>query len=154
MLEQTGIVIKTEPGAVWVETQRSAACGHCATRGSCGVGALAQTMGNRPNRLRVASSLAVRPGDEVVIGLQEQALLQGSVTLYLLPLLAMFASTGLVTLAWPGPSAPEWAVVLASLIGLGAGLLAARQLAAKQLTHAESQPIILRTTQSHSGACL
>ena len=37
---EPGIVVGVETNAVWVEADRSAACGRCAARAGCGQGAL------------------------------------------------------------------------------------------------------------------
>ena len=50
-------------------------------------------LGNKRSRVRVLNPKAasVVVGDEVIIGINEQALVRGSLVVYTLPLLAMFA---------------------------------------------------------------
>jgi len=85
-------VVAAGPDGVWVETQRQSACGQCAARKGCGTAVLGKVMGQKRNRVRVANPdhTPVRVGDEVVIGIDESALVRGSLAIYLVPLLSFF----------------------------------------------------------------
>jgi len=93
MIEEHAQVIALDKNNdVWVETQRRSACGQCAANKGCGTATLAKVLGNKRSRVRAlnpqATSVAV--GDEVIIGINEQALVRGSLAIYTVPLLTLF----------------------------------------------------------------
>ena len=95
MLSESGRVVAIESDAVWVETIRSSTCGRCAARSGCGHGVLARATGAK-GLIRVRESLALRASDckiddQVMIELPESAVLQGSVLVYVLPLMLAIA---------------------------------------------------------------
>ena len=73
------------------------------------------------------SDRALHPGDRVTLGLSEGALVTASLLIYGLPLGAMLLTGLLAQAVLPQL---EWAIALASLGGLGFGLLCARRAAA------------------------
>lgn len=90
--EHAQVVALDENDEVWVETQRRSACGQCAANKGCGTATLAKVLGNKRSRVRVLNPQAtsVVVGDDVVIGINEQALVRGSLAVYTVPLLALF----------------------------------------------------------------
>jgi len=87
LIEEQARVVKTENGKVLVETQRSSTCGQCAAKSGCGSHVLQKVLGKKRNYFYVNSNLPVEEGDLVIIGLQETALVRGSMTVYLLPII-------------------------------------------------------------------
>ncbi|MCF6338262.1 MAG: SoxR reducing system RseC family protein [Gammaproteobacteria bacterium] len=92
MIEEHAQVIALENNDVWVETQRRSACGQCAANKGCGTATLARVLGNKRSQVRTLNPQAtsVVVGDEVVIGINEQALVRGSLAVYTVPLLMLF----------------------------------------------------------------
>lgn len=92
MIEEHAQVVALDEADVWVETQRRSACGQCAANKGCGTAALSKVLGNKRSQVRALNPAAtkVAVGDEVVIGIEEQALVRGSLALYTVPLLALF----------------------------------------------------------------
>lgn len=84
-------MIRIEGPYAWVETRRQSACGQCVARSGCGTATLAKVLGRRRTRLRVLNPVGAVNGDEVSVGIREQALLRGSLAVYATPLLAMIA---------------------------------------------------------------
>jgi len=92
MIEEHAQVVALENSDVWVETQRRTACGQCAANKGCGTATLARVLGNKRSRVRTLNPQAtqVAVGDEVIIGINEQALVRGSLAVYTVPLLLLF----------------------------------------------------------------
>ena len=91
-LSETGKVVAIEPGAVWIEADRSAACGKCAARAGCGQGALSAFLQSGKGRVRATSGETLTAaqcnlGDEVVIQVPEATLLGGTLLIYGFPLM-------------------------------------------------------------------
>lgn len=89
MIEEHATVIAIEGDLAEVEAQRRGSCGSCAAKGACGTSLLDRFLGRRPLRLRVRNELAANPGDQVVIGVPESALLRAAAAAYLVPLIAL-----------------------------------------------------------------
>jgi len=151
MIEERGIVIKTGEGFAWVEAGRKTACGGCALNKGCGVSVLERMLGGRTTTLKALDPVSTRPGDEVIIGIRESALVRGSVALYIVPLLAMILSAALgsaVLAPWLGVSA-EGSSILMGGVGLGAGFAWVSLFSRRIRRNADYQPVILRVIESH-----
>tara|TARA_R110000850_G_scaffold87866_2_gene188728 strand:+ start:20506 stop:20979 length:474 start_codon:yes stop_codon:yes gene_type:complete len=118
VIEERGRVVGIEPGAAWVETIRRSTCGSCQARAGCGQ-ALLERLGARSRRgfIRVIFDQPVAVGDEVIIGLPEDAVLKASALMYVLPLAMLFLFAFLTNLA--GLAEP-W-IILAAVAGLACG---------------------------------
>lgn len=121
MVEEQAIVVSIDQSGVWVETQRQSACGSCAAKKGCGSAALEKMFGNKRNIVRVIGELPVKIGDHVVVGLEEDALVKGSMLVYALPILLiiLFGYLGETILSGLLSMNSE----LASILGAGTGLL-------------------------------
>ena len=93
-------------------------------------------------RVRAISALPLRPGEMVIVGLAEGALLRGSLLVYLSPIVLLLAGALLGQAAFAG--AGEEPVVLASAVGLGLGFLVARVLSRRLRSDARFQPVVVR----------
>ncbi len=117
MIEQKATVISRDGGLVWVEAERQSTCGQCQARKGCGTGMLARHVGQRFSRLAVNTDLDLKIGQQVMVSIPEQALLNGAVMMYLLPLIGLFSAAALTRMMGAG----ELAQILAGLLGLCAG---------------------------------
>ena len=117
MVEENAKVLKVEGDVVWVQAIQQSACGSCQAQKGCGHSLLAKT-GQRQIDLPVArNGLDVSVGDQVVIGVPEQAILKSSMLMYGVPLGAMLAVATLASLM----DLSEGMVILASFIALAGG---------------------------------
>lgn len=126
MIEEHGRVLSVEHGAVWVETVRRSACGSCQARNGCGQTVLQRLgLGARQGFIRVLNEQTehdCRVGDEVIIGIPENAILHGSLLVYLIPLLALFLGALMVQAV----GAAEPLIILAGFSSMGIGFAAVR----------------------------
>lgn len=146
MIEESARVVAVEGDIAWVETRRQTACGSCAANKGCGTTVLAKVVGAKYSRLRVLNTISARTGDEVVIGIEENALLRGSVIMYALPILLMMVGAALgerlneqLQLA-----TPDAASIAAGLAGLLAGFAWISRFAGKISRDGRYQPVMLR----------
>ncbi|MDG4549436.1 MAG: SoxR reducing system RseC family protein [Candidatus Contendobacter sp.] len=142
MIEEPAVVVEAGAGYAWVETRRRSACDACAAGDGCGTAALAKIWGDRRMRIRAVSALPLRPGDAVIVGLAEGALLRGSLLVYLLPVVLLLAGALLGQATFAG--AGEEPVMLAGVVGLGLGFLAARVWSRRLRGDARFQPVVMR----------
>lgn len=147
MIEEQGRVVSYEPGAAWVETVRQSTCGSCQAKAGCGQ-ALLQRLGGgaRQGYIRVLSDRAVHVGDQVMIGLPENAVVNASLYMYILPLIGLFSAALLADNA--GLSEP-W-IILCAFFGLASGFAGVRWYAWRQRSNPDMQPRIMRV-MSPSG---
>lgn len=124
MITETGRVVAEKGNRVWVRTIRASACQSCTARSGCGQRVLAAATGGRANQVLVANTVGARVGDDVTIGIDEQALLGASLMVYALPLVLMVLASiaGHQLSAGSDPAAMAGAV-----IGLATGFLISRQ---------------------------
>ncbi|MDP1708057.1 MAG: SoxR reducing system RseC family protein [Gammaproteobacteria bacterium] len=150
MMEEQARVVALQPGFVWVETERKSTCGACSLSKGCGSAVLARLLGSRRTRIKAMNTLPVTVGDEVVLGLAEDALIRGSLVLYALPLLALLlgAFAGEYISALLRLEQDETWIVLPALAGLAAGLAGVRVFARRIGDDVRYQPVVLRRTGS------
>lgn len=145
MIEEQGRVLSVEEGAVWVETVRRSTCGSCQARAGCGQ-ALLQRLGSgaRQGFIRVMSDREYHVGDEVVIGIPEDAVVRGSFWVYVVPLAALFACGSLAGAS----GASEPGTIAAAFAGLFGGFGIVRWHARRSAADPSLQPRILKSQQS------
>lgn len=145
MIEQTAKVVSIKQGYAWVLPAGAKDCGSCVSNKSCGSSGLFSFFRSTTGKLYVANPLHAKPGEEVVIGMQGNALLIYSVFAYLLPLLSMiaFAFLGKELFIALQLNADAGAV-MAGIAGLFSGLKLASWQTARIARSEDSQPVILR----------
>jgi len=89
MIEETATVIEVHNQRVLLETQRKSVCQSCSVKSGCGTSSLAKVVGKRSSQFAVDKTMDVKVGDEVIIAIDENALVQGSLLIYFLPLIFM-----------------------------------------------------------------
>lgn len=147
MLEEFATVVRTEGAMAWVQTSRSGACGSCSARAGCGTGALGKVLGRRVAQVRVINTIQAEVGERVVIGLHEGALVQGSLAVYIVPILALFlaGAFGKLLAAHLGmPESAEAISIATGLLGLGGGFLWLRNFAGRIRSDEQYQPVMVR----------
>lgn len=151
MIEQTAKVVSIKQGYAWVLPAGAKDCGSCASvkngraGGSCSSAGLFTFFRPTAEKVYVSNPLHAKPGDEVVIGMQGNALLLYSVFAYLLPLLSMiaFALLGKELFTLLNLHADAGAI-LAGICGLFSGLRIAAWQASRVARSEDNQPVILR----------
>lgn len=151
MIEETAVVVKCEGEFAWVEAQRKSACGHCSVNKSCGTGTIAKIWGQKSSQMKAINKVHACEGETVLIGLQEGALVQGSLIIYLLPIVSMilFAIFGEQMAGQWQLASVEGTSILFAVIGfVFAGILIkiySRQISAD----ARYQPVVLKRLSAH-----
>ncbi len=91
MLEETANVVNANDEFVWLQVDKQSACGKCNANKGCGTSILAKYFNRHPAQIKLPNTHNAKTGDQVIIGLSEQAILKGSMLVYLLPVLTMLA---------------------------------------------------------------
>lgn len=148
MITETGRVVALAGDQVWVQTIRTSACQSCSARSGCGQRALAAVSSGRANQVLVDNSVGARVGDEVVIGLDEQSLLNASLAVYGLPLVLMVLGS---LLAHNWVAASDLGAIAGAVSGLFLGFLLVQRWQAE--AGERYQPRLLRIKTVSSSTC-
>lgn len=141
MIEESGRVVAVEDGAVWVETLRKSTCSSCSANAGCGQGLMDKLgVGRRRGLVRALCSLRLEVGDSVVIGVREDLLVRGSLLVYLLPLVCLFAAALLAQALGAG----EPQIAAAGVSGLALGWLLVRWRSRRTAESPDLQPVVVR----------
>ncbi len=141
MIEESAVVVKVEGSYAWVERERQSSCGSCAANKGCGTATLQKVMGNKRSQLKALNRAQAKEGDCVVIGLQEQALLKGSLYAYLMPLLVMLLGAVIAE----GMFANEGLTILGGLAGLLSGFFLLKRFSERVAEDVRFQAVVLRS---------
>lgn len=152
MIEEEGIVVRTENSIAFVETRRQSGCGGCSSNGACGTASLSR-LGAKSRLFEVQNPVGAIAGDSVVIGLEEKSLLKGSLTLYALPLLLLILGALVASFLAPSPNEKDGYSILGAALGLVAGGVGLRLAAARIGADSCYRPIILRKKFGRKIAC-
>jgi sigma-E factor negative regulatory protein RseC len=146
MIEEQGKVVAADDDWVWVETQRKTVCGQCAANKGCGTSVLAKVFGNKSSSIAVIKSLPVQIGDEVVIGIEENSLVKGSLLIYALPLVMLitFGLLGEVVSAQVLLSNTDILTVLFAVFGFGVGYFWLKHISSQIRLDPRYQPKLLQ----------
>jgi len=145
MIEEKATVVAVEGEHVLLQTQRRSACQSCSVKQACGTSVLAKVVGRRSSQILVKNSLNASIGDEVVIGINDRALVKGSLLIYALPLVLLLTGA-LMGEFWA--RAVGFNIELVSIIAATAGFVLAMILIRFSLSKTklqnEIQPHLLR----------
>lgn len=145
MIEERARVIAVENDKLLLEAQTQSACGGCGARQGCGTSVLSKWVGRRFTRFQAKNTVNARVGDEVVVGLAEEAMLKGSILVYLMPLLAMIVSAVLADSLIPfGAAARDVLVLIAAVAGFVLMLVVSRRFLSSRRNRSQLQPVVIR----------
>lgn len=146
MVEAQGQVVRLDDDFIWVETEIKSGCNHCSAKSGCGTGVLSGVLGKRRPQLRVKNSLDVKVGEAVIVAVEDNGIVTGSLLLYLLPLFMMILGAAVGDTV----SGEGWAIILA-VVGLVSGFLVARILSSGATVTNQLRPVLVRRVESIIG---
>ncbi|MGF1680784.1 SoxR reducing system RseC family protein [Photobacterium minamisatsumaniensis] len=145
MMRSLATVVTVGKNELTVSCQQQTTCGSCAAQSSCGTGIVTKAIPGRSHLVKLDTKTRAQVGDVVEIGLSERSMLHSAMLVYLLPLL--FLVLGAVLGQWWFVSlsgGSELGVILTALISGAAGLLLARNLAARLEGRLAYKPSLVR----------
>jgi sigma-E factor negative regulatory protein RseC len=96
MMTEEGMVKRTMGTKAWVVTTRSEMCEACASQGACTV-----LGGGKEMEVEAFNFAQAKPGDQVLLTLEDQSLIKLSFLVYMFPILALIAGAALGQKAGP-----------------------------------------------------
>lgn len=150
MITENAVIVDTSDDVAWVETQRNSTCSGCEVKKGCGTSTLQKVLGQKRTRLKVLNPNGFLAGEKVILGLQEGALIKGSLLLYSSPLLFMFGAAliGYFVLGLFEHDYTEGYRILFSIFGLVSGFFFVYQMSKKMSSNPEYQAVIISRLDS------
>lgn len=139
MIQERARVLRTEGDTAWVQCESQAGCARCAEGKGCGGGVFARLLRHRLDELPVTNECRAAAGETVLIGLAEEAVFNGALLMYGLPLAGLLGGAIAGQLA-----AGEAGALLTGLAGIGAGLWLARGRSENLNADRRYQPVMLK----------
>lgn len=154
MIEQVAHVHAIDQTTVWLDTIRLSTCNSCSMKSGCGQRLMNQATDCKRSRIElpIPQNMSLKVGDDVVLGIPQNAFIKASLLTFAMPLVTMLI-TALLAQWW---SLSEPVTVVFALIGLGLGLLLLRWYSQTEvvLNSKQWQPVILRQQPSHQEQVL
>lgn len=151
MIETPARVVRVDGACAWVVSEAPSSCGACGGKG-CGSSVFNRLWHPDNPEFQVDNPIDASPGEAVVVGLPEGALLRASGAAYVVPLAALLLGAGLGQVMGRMSGADGSGELAAALGGLTGLLLAGLWLKRRRPGQA-GDPVILRrgTTACASG---
>lgn len=140
MIEETALVLEVREQQVLLQTQRKNACQTCSVKSGCGTSTLSKVVGKRSSQFVVENTLDLHTGDQVVVAIDENALVQGSLLIYFLPLVLMLMAGILAELLF----STELVTILFSIIGFVLSMMVVRYILSLSRLKKSIHPQLLR----------
>lgn len=145
MIEQRAVILRLEPNSAEqsiaiLEIVRKTACGLCGQTRGCGNSIWGKLFGHKSTSFKAQNSINANVGDNVIVGINESALMKSALLLYMLPLATMFIGAILASILLSN----DLLVVLGAIIGLALGFLWVKGHMAGRAYYVNNQPKILR----------
>lgn len=145
MIEEQVQVIEIAGNQIVLQGETQSACGSCSANKGCGTSVLSKVVGRKFTRFQVDNNINAEVGDTVVVGIPEDALLKGSLVMYVVPifgmlLLALLADHFLLATA----SYRDLIIAANGILGLLIGSLGARWFFQHQSNAQTFTPVVLR----------
>lgn len=127
MIEARTRVTEVHGSQVIVEALRASGCGACGAQRVCGVSTLGKLLRSSAPQWKVENTRTARVGDEVILGIEDEAVLGAALLAYAPPLAGLLLGAVLGAAAGSG----EPTVLLGAAFGLFVGFGGSRILASK-----------------------
>lgn len=108
MIEEQAQVIEIKGKWLLLQAQTQSACGSCSVSKGCGTSLLAKVVGRKFTHFQAENNIKAKVGDTVVVGIAEDALLKGSLMMYILPVMCMLIFALLADYLLTAP--PSWLI--------------------------------------------
>lgn len=138
MPQKTAEVAYVKGDHAFLKAVNKMSCGECSSKSSCGSVKLFKSAIDKEYTIKVENSLDLKAGDAVQLGLAPSKLIQGTLLVYIFPILSLFLFATLGKL-WGG----EGLSILAGLGGLFVALLVVKKLIAKETIAERFSPKVL-----------
>jgi len=145
MIEESAEVRAVNGNTIDVVTVKSSACNQCDESAHCSTSVLSKFFGNKEIELQLKSDIPLKPGDQVLIGIEERVLIILTTLVYFVPLCGLFVFAllgGFMESYWQLET--ELLSIILGMAGLIAGYFGIRVLMEKKINSKNIKPVILK----------
>ncbi len=141
MIEGIAHVVAVDGATAWLVPEQTSSCGGCASASACGSKGIGTTASRlEARRFQLVNDVGLRVGEQVVVGIRENALLKASITAYAIPLATLLIAGALAQ--WGAGS--DIVTMAAMFAGLALGLWMARLGAGRLMVRGDLAPRFIR----------
>lgn len=119
MIEEYAIVTKSAGTTATLEIERRTACGLCGQKRGCGNATWGKMLGHDSHDFTAENQIHAKVGDSVVVGIDEQAVLNSAFFLYVVPLVGLLIGTLVADYLFKN----QFYVIIGAVLGLALGFL-------------------------------
>lgn len=119
MIEEYAIVTKSAATSATLEIERRTACGLCGQKRGCGNATWGKMLGHDSHDFTAENQINAKVGDTVVVGIDEQAVLNSAFFLYVVPLIGLLIGTLIADYLFKN----QFYVIIVAVLGLALGFL-------------------------------
>jgi sigma-E factor negative regulatory protein RseC len=150
MIEEQAQVVEKNGDQLVLQAQTRSSCGGCAASKGCGTSVLAKVVGRKFSRFHADNSVDAEVGDTVIVGISEDALLRGSLVMYMIPIMGMLVFA-LVSEQLVDMLAENRDLLIAGsgIAGLVTGSLLSRWYFQRRVNVHRFRPVVLRKIIEH-----
>ncbi len=150
MIEEQAEVVEIIGDQLVLQAQTQSACGSCSASKGCGTSVLSKVVGRKFTRFQAENNIDAAVGDTVVVGISEDALLRGSVVMYVIPILGMlFFALAADSLLGAPVDHRDLAIAASGIMGLVFGSLISKWYFQRQTSKQRFAPVVLRKIIGH-----
>lgn len=161
MLRELGRVISVDYDGVWVETLQKSSCDQCSARSGCGQRLLADSALKNMSAIKALYSsknnCILKVGDQVEIGITENALVSAALLVYMLPLVMMVCGALIGSIVFTSSvdnGVREIFTPLFALVGLALGGFAVRWHSVKHRNSNKFHAVVLEPSVINNPTAL
>ncbi|HWU83386.1 MAG TPA: SoxR reducing system RseC family protein [Methylophilaceae bacterium] len=149
MIEEHAVVIGAERDIALLEVVRRSACGLCGKTRGCGISLFGRLFGHKNNVFKARNTINARIGDQVVVAIEEHAVLMSAFIVYGVPLAALLLGAVVGHACSDGSATQSDMYALAGAVtGLVLGLGWVKAYATARVMSHRYQPTILRLAEA------
>lgn len=117
MIEELATVAEVKDGKIWLETEIKSTCSSCVQSNSCGTSVIAKAFSGKKNLIGLDFDGHAKIGQQVLLAIEESAVLNASILVYLVPtIILLISALSSQYLFVTVMSLPELASVIASVL--------------------------------------
>lgn len=149
MIEEQAQVVEVKGDFLVLQAQVQSSCGSCAASRGCGTSLLSKVIGRKFTYFKAENNINANIGDMVVVGIAEDALLKGSVMMYVIPVLSMLVFALLADYFLAVETYRDLLIAAFSVMGLLSGSFLSKWYFNRQSSIQRFAPVVLRKIIDH-----
>lgn len=150
MIEEQAQVVDVCGEQLTLQVQTQSTCGACAAQKGCGTSVLSKVVGGKFTHFQAKNDIDAEVGDTVVVGIAEDALLTGSMMMYVVPIIAMMLFASLSDYVLPATAdSRDLSIAAIAILGFFIGASVSKHYFQQHSNKERFTPVVLRKVANH-----